>query len=660
MLIEPVKYQWAMTDRHPYAGVPFTDSEKEIAAALEEVSIPTLLCTMVHITGDPSWVRGELRPKGLFLNEYQGFMDPESMAEVRRLALPEIIKYRDNGCELPANQPDAVLLHEMMNFIGCDAIPDDVVPMMLDEMGLADVDVNAVDWEDDFTVDTKETLPVVVIGCGESGLLQGVRLKQAGIPFTIIEKNGGPGGTWYENRYPGARVDVGSHFYCYSFEPSDHWTEYFSQQPELQQYFEDVMGRHGVAESCRFNTEVITATWDENTSTWSVRTRNANGTEETLVARVVITAVGSLNRPKMPEIVGMDDFEGPSFHSARWDHSVDITGKKFALVGAGASGFQIAPTIADTVDHLTVFQRTAQWMFPNANYHEKVPEGQKWALRHLPFFGRWFRFLQFWPGSGGDLSSSRIDPDFDDSSGRAVSERNEMTGQFFGGWIREQVGDDEELLAKVLPDYPATGKRTLQDNGSWLKCLKRDDVDLIRTGIERIEANGVRTTDGEFHEADVIAYATGFYHNSFLWPMEITGRDGIKLHEQWGEEPQAYLGITIPNFPNLFCVYGPGTHLAHGGSLIFHSECQVTYIMGLLEMMLRDEIATIEPKQEPYDEWCKKRLSEIKQMVWSHWSIENTYFKNANGDIYSTSPFPIHVYQQWTKKPNPDDLILTT
>ena len=648
-----------MTERHRYAGLPFTDDDAAIAAALEEVSIPTLLNTMVHITGDPSWVRGELRPKGLFLNEYQGFMDEEAKAEVRRLALPEIIKYRDGGCQPAAAQPDAEMLHEMMNFIGCDEIPDEVVPMMLDEMGLADVDVNAVDWVEDFSQEKKNTLPVVVVGCGESGLLQGIRLKQAGIPFTIIEKNGGPGGTWWENRYPGARVDVGSHFYCYSFEPSDHWTEYFSQQPELQQYFVDVMDRHDVRRHCRFDTEVISATLDEATHTWSVVVRDAEGNQDTLTARVLITAVGSLNRPKMPDIDGMDDFAGPSFHSARWDHSVDLSGKKFALVGAGASGFQIAPTIADTVAELNVFQRTAQWMFPNANYHEPVPEGQKWAIRHLPFFGRWFRFLQFWPGSGGDLSSSRIDPDYDDSDGRAISERNEMTGQFFGGWIREQVGDDEELLAKVLPDYPATGKRTLQDNGSWLRCLKRDDVELIRTGIERIEANGIRTEDGAFYEADVIAYATGFHHNSFLWPMDITGRDGIKLHEQWGEEPQAYLGITVPNFPNLFCVYGPGTHLAHGGSLIFHSECQVTYIMGLLEILLRDDIGGIEPKPEPYEAWCEKRLSEIKQMVWSHWSIQNTYFKNANGEIYSTSPFPIHVYQQWTKSPDPADLLLT-
>jgi len=648
-----------MTDRHPHAGLPFTDDDAAIAAALEEVSIPTLLCTMVHITGNPDWVRGDLRPAGLFLNEYQGFMDEDAKAEVRRRALPDIIQFRDGGCELPAEQPDAELLYEMMNFVACTEIPEDVVPMMLDEMGLGDIDVNRVAWADKVSAETKAEFPVVVIGCGQSGLLAGLRLQEAGIPFTIVEKNGGPGGTWWENRYPGARVDVGSHFYCYSFEPSDHWTEYFSQQPELQRYFQNVMENHSIDDHCRFDTEVIGATLDESSGRWSVVVRNADGSEETLVARALISAVGSLNRAKMPDIPGIEDFAGPSFHSTRWDHSVDYAGKKFALVGAGASGFQIAPTIADDVEQLSVFQRTAQWMFPNPNYHEKVPEGQKWAIRHLPFFGRWFRFLQFWPGSGGDLSGSRIDPDYDDSDGLAVSERNQATRGFFEGWIREQLADTPELIDKVVPPYPATGKRTLQDNGSWLNCLKRDNVDLVRTGIERIEAGGVRTDDGVLHEADIICYATGFHHNRFLWPMEITGRNGTTLAEHWGEEPSAYLGITVPEFPNLFCMYGPGTNLAHGGSLIFHSECQITYIMGCIEQLLAEGNATMEPKQEVHDEFEAHRNAEIHQMVWSHWSIQHTHFKNPNGQIFTLSPWPIHNYQQWTKAPNPDDYIFS-
>ena len=262
-----------------------------------------------------------------------------------------------------------------------------------------------------------------MIGCGESGLLAALRLAQAKLPFTVIEKNGGPGGTWWENRYPGARVDIGSHFYCYSFEPADHWTEYFSQHPELRAYFRRVLDAHDLEPHCRWNTRVDTMTYDEATGRWAVEVTNPDGTTETLDARAVISAVGSLNSPRMPDIPGMDDFEGPSFHSARWDHSVEYEGKRFALIGAGASGFQIAPTIADDVEQLTVYQRTAQWVFPNPNYHRAVPDGERWAIRHLPFFGRWFRFLTFYPGAGLSVERNRIDPEWDDG-GHSVSETN--------------------------------------------------------------------------------------------------------------------------------------------------------------------------------------------------------------------------------------------
>ncbi|OWY61555.1 4-hydroxyacetophenone monooxygenase, partial [cyanobacterium TDX16] len=306
-------------------------------------------------------IRSHLKPAGLFLNEVQGYMTDEDKAEARALALDVIRAYRDRGC--PEPEPvSRELLKEMMEWLVVEPVPDEYVPMLLEEMELDGRDARQVPAPED--VAARDAFPVVVIGCGESGLLAGIRLKEAGIPFTIVEKNAGVGGTWWENSYPGARVDVGNHFYCYSFEPSDHWTEYFAQQPELQAYFQGVMEKHGIEPHVRFETEVLGATWDEASATWAVRVRAADGSEDVLTARAVISAVGQLNRPKMPDIPGLDDFEGPLFHSARWDHDVDIAGKRVAMIGAGASGFQIAPTIAPEVGSLTIFQRTAQWMFP--------------------------------------------------------------------------------------------------------------------------------------------------------------------------------------------------------------------------------------------------------------------------------------------------------
>jgi 4-hydroxyacetophenone monooxygenase len=652
--------------RNPHAGEPFTSSDAEIAAALEDVSIPTLLVSMVHLTGDPSWIRGDLRPAGLFLNEVQGYMSEEDKATARRLALDAIVDHRDRGCPEPAPlAPD--LIAEMMSWLVVEDVPAEYLPLLLADLALDGDEDRTDDGQERSPVEADaealDAFPVVVIGCGQSGLLAGIRLQAAGLPFTIVEKNAGVGGTWFENTYPGARVDVGNHFYCYRSEPSDQWSEYFARQPELQGYFQDVLDRHGLDPHIRWNTEVIAASWDDTTATWRVRVRTADGTpdgtEETLVARAVITAVGQLNRPLIPDIAGRDDFAGPSFHTARWDHDVDLTGRRVAMIGAGATGFQVAPAICEQTEHLTVFQRSAQWMFPNPNYHEPVGDGVQWALRHLPFYGRWYRFLLFWPGCDKGLEPARVDPDWPDQQ-RAVSDINDAARAVFTDWILQQIGDDPDLVAKVVPDYPATGKRTLQDDGTWLRTLTRDDVDLVRTPIERIEADAVVTADGERHPADVLVWATGFRHTDVLWPLEIVGRDGLDLRTFWGDRPAAHLGTTVPGFPNLFLMYGPGTHLAHGASLIFHSECQMHHIERCLALLVdAGPRSTMEPKAERYEAWHRRHQEEMATLVWSQPSIEHSYFKNERGEIHTVSPFRVIDYWTWTRQVDPDDYVLT-
>jgi 4-hydroxyacetophenone monooxygenase len=647
-----------MSAANPHAGRPFTDDDAMLAAHLEDVSIPALLCAMVHVTGDPSWIRGDLKPHAVFLNEYQGFMSEDEKAEVRRRALPALAAFRDGGCVLPP-QPSSEVLHEMMEFLACGPVDPAVVPMFLEDLHLDGADSGAITWGDEIPAEVRAGAHIVVIGAGESGLLAGIRLQQAGIPFTIVEKNPGPGGTWFDNRYPGARVDIGSHFYCYSFEPADHWSEYFCRQPELKAYFERVMRKYGLEANTRFRTEVLGASWDEGTGRWAVELRNPDGSTETLDAFAVISGVGALNQPKMPDIPGLEDFAGPVFHSARWPEGLDITGKRFALVGAGASGFQIAPTIADQVEHLDIYQRTAQWVMPNPNYHRQVPSGEVWAMQHLPFYARWFRFLMFWPGAGLSIEGSRVDPTHDDSDGLAISATSRERRGMFEKFITDGLAGRPDLIEKVMPHYPVSAKRMLQDNGVWLDCLKRDDVELIRTGIERIVPEGVLTTDGVLHPADVICCATGFRHNDFLWPIEFRGRGGVRLRDQFGDEPKAYLGITIPNFPNLFCLYGPGTNLAHGASLIFQSESQVAYVMSALRHLLTTGAKGLEPRKDVHDDYAERYQSEISQMVWAHWSVKHSHFKNAKGQIWTISPWPIPEYWRWCHDFRADDYVLS-
>jgi 4-hydroxyacetophenone monooxygenase len=636
--------------RNPHAGQPFTTSDEEIAEALLDVSIPTLMLSLVHMSGDAGLIRGELKPAGLFLNEVQGYMSEADKAAVRKIALEVIADYRDRGCQ----EPEPIgqeLLQEMMQWLVCEPVPAEYVPMLLEEMELDGTDSRAV------LGTPADNFPVVVIGCGESGLLAGIRLKEAGIPFTIVEKNEGVGGTWWQNSYPGARVDVGNHFYCYSFEPTDQWTHFFAEQPELQAYFQTVMDKYDIGRHVLWETEVTEASWDDDIATWSVTARDRTGVTTTLTARAVISAVGQLNRPHLPDIEGQRGFAGPAFHSSDWDHSVDLRGLRVAMIGAGASGFQIAPAIADEVESLTVFQRTAQWMFPNPNYHAEVGPGVQWALRHLPFYGRWYRFLLFWPGCDKGLEAARVDADYPDQQ-KAVSEINEITRIMFTEWIASQVGDDPELLAKVVPGYPATGKRTLQDNGSWLRTLTRDNVELVRAGIDHIESDAVVTEDGTRYPADIIVYATGFQANKMLWPMTIRGRDGEILSERWGQRPSAYLGITVPGYPNFFCMYGPGTNLAHGGSLIFHSECQMRYITECLELLINGGHACLEPREDKATEWHERSQAEMRKMVWSQPSIKHSFYKNSFGEVHILSPWRLVDYWSWTREPNRDDFVI--
>jgi 4-hydroxyacetophenone monooxygenase len=634
---------------------PITEDDATIAAFLQDVSVPALMMSVVHMTGDPSIVRGSHRPAGIYLNEVQGFMDESDQAAVRAEALRAICAYRDSGCTLPP-PPGPDLIHEMMNVLVAQEVPEEYVPMLLEELELDGADVRDLHWVDGIARPDRENFHVLVIGAGMSGLLAAIRLQGAGVPFTVIEKNAGPGGTWWENRYPGCRVDVGNHFYCYSFAPNNQWSEFFAQQPELQAYFERCMHDYGISDHIRFGTEVVGARWQEATATWSVQLRRADGTTAEFETNALISAVGQLNRPKLPDIPGRERFAGIAMHSAEWVDGTELAGQRVAVIGTGASAFQIVPALADQVARLTVFQRTAPWMFPNPHYHERVGQGALWAFEHLPYYGRWYRFLLFWPACDGGLPAMRVDPDWPDQD-RSISALNDAARELFTQWMADQIGDDHRLLDKVVPDYVCLGKRTLQDNGSWLSALVRDNVELVTEPIAEITRDGVACGDRSEYPADVIVYATGFHANRYLWPMEIVGRGGAVLAEQWGDEPTAYLGITVPNFPNLFCLYGPGTNLAHGGSLVFHAECQIRYIMGCIGAVIPGP-ASIECRQSVHDEYNRRLQAELDTMVWSHPSIRHSWYRNAEGRIYILSPWRLVDYWRWTRAPDLGDFVV--
>lgn len=634
----------------PVSTEPVVDDDDTIAAALSQLSVSALTAAVVQITGDSAFIRGPIRPRQFVQNEFQGMLDADEQLQLRRDAHKAICAWRDAGCPAPERLEPA-LVHELMNWIACEPVPVEDVALYTEEMDLAGENLRAIHLPD--KVQLPQGFSVLIIGLGASGLLAAIRLREAGIPFEIIEKNAGVGGAWYENSYPGCRVDVASHFYSYSFERNNDFTQYYTRQPELQSYFRKTMAENGIGAHVRWNTEVTRAEWDEEAARWRVTLASPDGTVQSRAASVLISGVGVLNRPLIPDIAGLDRFDGPVFHSAQWDHSVDLRGKRVALVGAGASGFQIGPAIVDEVASLVVFQRTPQWMAPNPRYHADVTDGEKWAMRHLPGYARWYRFMLMWQSSDKLLELVRAEPDWPDfpHTANAVSAaRREILVK----WIQDQVGDDPELAAKVTPNYPPMAKRMLQDNGSWLRCLKRDHVELVNDQIVAVDEKGIVTADGRY-DVDVIVLATGFRASEVLCPMEVIGRDGVSISDFWDGRPAGYNGISVPGFPNFFMMQGPGTGLAHAGSVIFVLECQMRYIGEALAALLEHDKRSIEPTPRAYERYNRELQQEISTLMWGHPSIAHSWYKAADGGVYVLCPFGNVEYWRRTHEVVPAD-----
>jgi len=629
-----------------------TATDDELRGFLAEAEIPPLLPALAYVTGDLSLLRDDVRPDPHLLALPQGGMSADQAATARELALDALVRFRDGGCVRAAPPSHAELLHLVEHVVGESGM-DDYLPLLEEELALRGDDRRGPQWRK-ADVAPETNFRVVVIGAGMSGILTAHRLAQAGIDYTVVEKNDDVGGTWYENTYPGCRVDNPNHNYSYSFAQRHDWPLHYSDQRVLHEYFRDCARDFGVLPHIRFGTEVRSLTWDDGAATWSVVVRGPDGNDDTLVANAVVSAVGQLNRPHFPEIPGIDSFAGVSFHSAQWDHDAPIDGARVAVIGTGASSVQFTPEIAPRAGQLFVFQRTPPWLGPSPDYHEAVPEGQRWLYAHVPTYSEWNRFWMFWRMGDGSIRGVRVDPDWDSSNG-TVNVVNDLMRTMFVSYLEREFAERPDLLPHVVPTYPPGAKRLLRDNGVWAGALTRDNVELVSHEIREITPTGIVTVDGTAY--DVIVYGTGFQASNFLTPMQVTGSGGIDLHEQWAGDARAYLGITIPGFPNLFCLYGPNTNIVINGSIIYFSECGVRYILGCMELLLRGQHASLDVRKDVHDEFNERVDAENRMMAWG-WSDVPSWYKNDQGRVAQNWPFTLLEYWQRTLAPDPDDYVV--
>jgi cation diffusion facilitator CzcD-associated flavoprotein CzcO len=479
---------------------------------------------------------------------------------------------------------------------------------------------------------------VAIVGSGFSGLATAIGLKKAGFTdFTIFERSLEVGGVWQHNTYPGAACDVASSLYSFSFEPNPRWSRPFAPQSEIQAYLEHCVEKYGLTEHLRLGTEITAAEFDEADGAWTLT--DQDGTAYT--ADVFVPACGQLTRPSIPNLPGLDDFEGRIFHSAEWDHDYDLTGKRVAVVGNGASAVQLVPPVAKQAAALTVFQRSAEYVVPKPDYphpawenwlYAKVPATQK-ALR-----GAWWTIGEYVNPALVSNWSSRA--------------REAWLAPILLGakvQLRLQV-KDPELRAKLTPDYTIGCKRVLLSS-NYYPALAKPHVDVVTDRITEIAPNGIVTSDGTKHHVDTIIFATGFQTKNFVTPMTVTGREGADLNEVWADGPAAYLGMTVPCFPNLFLMYGPNTNFG-GGSIVYILESQARYIVDAVRKLDHAGAAYLDVKQDVYDEFADEVQGRLSKSVWATGGCTSWYVAD-NGRVTNNWPGLMSEYRRRTKSLDP-------
>ena len=625
-------------------------NDERLQAACAAADVHPLLCAVAHLTGDLSLLRGEFAPdQGQLLVPGCG-LGPEAMAEARALAISALADHLAAGRS--DHQVTAGERRHIFGFLVGASAAAHWETFLTEELALEGSDPREPSWH---MADVGGDFRCAVIGAGASGLAAAHRLRQAGVTVTVFEKNDDVGGTWLENVYPGCRVDVPNQLYSFSFAQSNDWVSRFSAQPDLLAYLQATAETLQLGECIRFRSEVTEARFDETIREWSLTflttddTDATDPTESTEAFDGIVCAVGQLNRPSFPVIAGQERFTGPSFHSAAWDDTVALAGQRVGVIGSGASAAQFVPHLAGAVGHLDVYQRTPPWLLPTENYGDPFSPEFHYLLGLLPNYGRWDRLWQFWLLHEGLLVAARVDPGWDGHT-ESVSAGNDFVRSMLLDVLRAHVEDDD-LFEKMVPHFPPFAKRALRDDGRWPAALSRSDVDLVTSPIAEITAYGVRTEDGEEHPTDVLIYGTGFRASEFVTPMKVYGSGGRELSEEWGGDARAYLGMTVPGFPNFFLLYGPNTNLVINGSILVMVECQVRYAVEAIGHLLRDGHRTMSCRRDVHERYDREMQEGNARMVWGVADVP-TWYRNARGRVTQNWPFDLYTYWSRTREPD--------
>lgn len=568
-------------------------------------------------------------------------MADEADAELLKSKAAAFLKqYRDNGAgnvDLGSEEH----LHRSLSLTAGHDIPKKDYVIWREEAAL-DRWARGINWTGGEAPENRKDFKVAVIGTGISGLNVAVQLKRAGIPFVVFEKNPDVGGSWYENRYPGARVDTASRGYTHLFSFDYPFPYAYCPRDENLRYFNYVADEFGIRPHITFNTEVKAMTWDDRSKIWRVDAEGPSGSQ-TLECNAVITCVGFLSRPQLPDIEGMASFEGTACHTATWPDDLNIEGKRVAVVGSAASGYQTTPVIAKSAAHTYLFQRQPNWCFEDLSYLDELPEQALWLERNFPYYSNFVRFRIAALMNPDFAVGNKVDPDFEDPY--AVSAGNKAVRDMCVEFIERKLGSRPDLVEKMIPPFPPGASRPIRidSDDSVFDALLRDDVSLVTDPIEKITPTGI-VAGGIEHEVDAIVYATGFRANEYLWPMEVRGRGGVRIEEMWTRDgPRAYLGAMVPEFPNLFMCYGPNSNNFGGFTVVDLLELIAQFALRCIAGLIENRKRSVEVTTEGFWQFASILDAAEKPKIYMDPRASNYYQYNGRSAVNG----PIDVRRMW-------------
>lgn len=619
------------------------DTSFDEAAARRALAMasPNVLRTALYqATGDEELARMPVVYQPFWAGAYEvPVLDPAYDERVREKALAYLRSGARSKCEVP----DDTTLHALMEMMVGRPVNDYLFQFGKEEANFTPFP-RGVEWPSGGCPEAaRSAAKVIIIGAGAAGLVAAVQLRRLGIPFTVIERNHEVGGTWLTNDYPDARVDIASHHYQLSVTRNYPWKHWFATQGELLDYLRSIADEFDLRKDIQFNTELTDARWNEALGQWEVIIRSADGEDQTLSAQFLISAAGLFNAPNIPDIPGISDFAGRIFHTTQWQHDYDYTDKKVGIIGVGCTGAQLMPAIARKAAHVSVFQRSPHWVSRMDNYRDPIPDDFQWLLDKVPHYWNWHCFNVFYTMFSDDGALQQIDPEWQRNGG-LINRQNDLLRENIRQNILAEFPDDPEFAAKLMPDWPPFAKRLVVDNG-WFDALKQPNVDLITDGIERITADGIVTKDGTLHELDMIVVAGGFKAERYLWPVAYTGRNGITLEQAWAKDgARSYVGVTMPDFPNMFIIYGPNMQ-ARSGGLFAWLELWTRYSLDCIVQTLANGHRTIECRREVFDAYNARLDAAQDQCIWSMEGARSYYINEQGRQVVNNPLRPSVTYE---------------